>query len=391
MTTMTWSKRAGVAFLVAGSLGLAACGSGNGSSGSGLPDVVTLTAVADLSGVAGPGGQPTRQGMELAAKEINDTKFLDSSQLRLDFKDSGTDPAKGANLMSQAINSDTPLAFGSSASSTALAEAPIAQRGKLPVIFQQAGAEGVLEAGDHIYRATPLQTSYFHLTLEYLQKQNAKKVAVIYDNDIPTIVDLYNQLKDEADKYGYEVVSEQATTSKTVDVSSQVSKLLGTRPDAIFMDVLQAHNVQVIKQLRQAGFTGLVVAQQGAGGGTLTPVGAEAEGVVFANDFNAGNPDEGTQHFVDLFQKEYNATPGNFSAEGYDAVWFAARALKEADSVDRADVLAALGTVGEKGFTGALGDLKFENRQEVIAEGVLVVLDAKAAEKPVGEATRGAP
>jgi branched-chain amino acid transport system substrate-binding protein len=385
--TMTPPRTAWAACLAAGVLVLAGCGSSaaGSSSGDGLPEVVNVTAIADLSGVAGPGGQPTRKGMELAAEEVNNSKFLASSTLKLEFGDSGTNPAKGASLMSKAASSDTPLAFGSSTSAVALAEAPIAQRGKLPVIFQQAGAEGVLEAGDRIYRATPLQTSYFNLTLEYLQKNSAKKVAVIYDNDVPTIVNLYKALTDGASKYGYEVVSTQSTTSKTVDVSSQVSKMLSAQPDAIFVDVLQAHNVQVIKQLRQSGYNGLIVAQQGAGGGTLEPLGADADGVVFANDFNAGSPTESTQHFVSLYKAKYNATPGNFAAEGYDAVWFAARALKEAGSVDRDAVLAALKKVGETGFQGALGDIKFVDRQEVLAKGVLVKLDAKAAESPIGQ------
>jgi branched-chain amino acid transport system substrate-binding protein len=361
-----------------------ACGasttSGSGG-GQGLPAKVSLVSVQDLSGTSGPGGQSTRNGMETAAKEINDTKFLGNTQLDISFEDSATDPAKGANKMSQAVAGGAPLVFGSFTSATALAEAPIAQRAKVPTIFTQAGATGLLDAGDYIYRATPLQTSYFNLTLQHLQDKGVKRAAMIYDTDVPTIVDLAHNFQDSSAKYGFTVAASEATTSKTVDVSSQISKLLAAQPDAVFVDVLLAHNVQVIKQLRQAGYTGLVVAQQGAGGGVLKPLGAGADGVVLANDFNPLSTDPGSQHFTQRYQAQFNELPGNFAAEGYDAVFLAARAIKQAGSADRAKILQGLQTVAQQGFDGALGKITFTQRQEV-TPGVLVEI-RNGAETPV--------
>lgn len=351
-----------------------ACGTdtGSGAGGAqGLPDKIQLVSIQDLSGTSGPGGQSTKNGMDTAIKEINDTKFLGGTQLALSYEDSATDPAKGASKMSQAAAGGTPLAFGSFTSATALAEAPIAQKAKLPTIFTQAGASGLLDAGDAIYRATPLQTSYFNKTQEYMQSKGVKKASMIYDTDVPTIVDLSHLFQDTASKYGYNVVASEATTSKQVDVSSQISKLLAPQPDAIFVDVLLAHNIQVIKQLRQAGYHGLIVAQQGAGGGVLKPLGADADGVVLANDFNALSADPGSKHFTQLYQAQFNELPGNFAAEGYDAVWLAARSIKQAGSADRAKILQGLATVAQQGFDGALGKVTFQNRQE-ITPGVLV-------------------
>jgi len=378
--------RVGAVGALASALVLSACGSESSDEagdGGGLPDTVTLKASVSLSGLAGPGGQPTQKGMEVAIEEINDSKFLGSTTLKLDITDSKTDPKVGASAMAQHAASDTPVAIGSSAGAVALAEATVAQRQGLPLIFPQAGSKGVLETGDHIYRTTPLQTSYFHKTLEYLQTEGVKRAAVIYDSDNPTIQALNDLFQSGASKYGYEVVSTQATTSNTVDVSSQVTKMLNAKPDAIFVDVLQAHNVQVIKQLRQAGYDGLIVAQQGAAGGTLKPIAEDAEGVVFTNDFNPGSDNEGTKHFTELYQKKFDELPGNFAAEGYDTIWFAARAIKDADSVDRDKVLASMATVGEAGFVGALGELKIVDRQAVITTPVLVRLDNTAAEIPV--------
>lgn len=340
----------------------------------GLPAKLELQAIQDLSGTSGPGGVTTQEGMQIAVAEINELDFLGGTELSITWSDSATDPTKAANAMTQAVATGSPIIFGSFTSGTALAEAPIAQRAGVPTIFTQAGAKGVLDAGDVIYRATPLQTSYFaNLTLGHLKDQGAKRVAAIYDTDVPTIVDLFEVFRESADEYGYEIVAAEATTSQTIDVSSQITKILETDPDAIFVNVLLAHNVQVIQQLRQSGYDGLIVAQQGAGGGVLAPLGDLADGVVLATDYNALSDIPESKNFAERYEAEFGRAPGNFAAEGYDAVWFAARALLEAQSIDRGEVLAALAKVAQAGFKGALGDVTFDGRQEV-TPGVLVMI-----------------
>jgi branched-chain amino acid transport system substrate-binding protein len=107
------------------------------------------------------------------------------------------------------------------------------------------------------------------------------------------------------------------------------------------------------------------------GGGVLKPLGKSADGIFWATDFAASQSGPGAQKFVQAYAKYGRGTPSNFSAEGYDAVWLAARALKDAGSVDRAKVLASLVKVADAGFEGALGSVKFVDRSE-IAPGVLV-------------------
>ena len=351
------------------------------ASDGGLPAVIALSAVQDLSGTAGPGGVSTQQGMQIAIDEINDTKFLEGTTLTLSFQDAAGDPTKAANAMSQAAATDSPLLFGPFSSGSALGAAPVAQRAGVAAIFTQAGAAGVTGAGDRIYRATPLQSQYFNITMQFLRDQKIKTASVIYDTDVPTIVDLYNLFTSSAEDYGYKVVAPQATTSGTVDVSSQITKMLEENPDAIFVDALLAHNIQIIKQLRQSGYEGLIVAQQGAGGGVLAPIGDDANGVTLATDFNAATDLPEVKNFVALYEAAYGKVPGNFAAEGYDAVWLAARALKAADSMDRTLVLKALKQVTTDGYTGALGEITWDGRQ-MVTPGVLVQIN-KGVEAPV--------
>jgi branched-chain amino acid transport system substrate-binding protein len=364
----------------------AACGSNSKSSSSGtttttaassskstLPASISLTAVQDLSGTAGVPGQEAQKGMKVAMEEINSTGFLGTSKIDIKFQDSASTPTTGASLFTQAVSGDTPLIFGSVSSGTAVAEAPVAQRGKLPTIFTQAGSPGIVDAGEYIYRATPVQSSYIDITGQYMQKKGYKKVAMLVATDIPTLTGLQKSFTDMSTKYGYTVVATEQTTSKATDLSAQLSKIAGQKPDAVVILALAGQNPTVITQLRAAGFTGAIIGQQGMGGGVLKPLGAAANGIVWATDFNAQQTSAGAQKFAKLFQASQGSTANNFAAEGYDAVWLAARAIKAAGSVSRDAVLAGLVKVSNEGFEGALGTIKFKDRDEV-ASGVLVTM-----------------
>jgi branched-chain amino acid transport system substrate-binding protein len=355
-------------------LAASACGSSSGSSGGasgGLPSTIKLSAVQDLTGVAGTQGSDTKDGMQVAVDEINATGFLGHSKLSISYADDTSSPTNGASLMSQAASGSAPIVFGSISSSVAVAEAPIAQRDKAPTIFTQAGSQGVVSAGDYIYRATPLQTTYLHLTGQFIQQRGYKKLGMITVTDVPTIVSIAAWFQQNAKKYGYSIVDEEQATSATTEFSTQITKILSKKPDAILVFGLSGQNPTAVTQLRTAGYTGPIIGQQGMGGGVLSPLGSSANNIYWATDFSPSQQTKGALAFEQAYAKYGSGTPNNFGAEGYDAVWLAARALKDAGSVDRAKVLAGLAKVAAAGFEGALGNVTFVDRSE-IAPGVLV-------------------
>ena len=68
--------------------------------------------------------------------------------------------------------------------------------------------------------------------------------------------------------------------------------------------------------------------------------------------------------FTKAYEAKYHASPSDWAAEAYDATFYAARAIKMANSVSPAAVDAALISEGETGFTGVLGQAKVVNGQE---------------------------
>ncbi len=349
---------------------------------AGLPNPIKFLSIQDLTGLAGKPGSDTKLGMDLAVEEINKSNLLGASKIEMTYRDSATNPGQGASLMSTAIGQRNAVVFGSVTSNVAIAQAPIAQRGRQPVIFTQAGSKGILEAGNFIYRATPIQLDYQHLTVDWMKKNGIKRLAILTDTNIPTINDLRVVYKDLAPKAGISIILDEETQTTSTDISTQITKMIESRPDAALVMLLTGRTVTGVSQLRQNGFKGRIVGMQGMGGNVLAPLGAMADGIVWSTDFNAAQTNPGAVKFVAAFKAKYGGqVPGFFSAEGYDAVHFAALGVKKANSVDPDAVIKGLDAVGAEGFEGAAGVVKFSGRQQAGAG--TVVEWRNGAEVPV--------
>lgn len=345
--------------------------SGGAAGGGSLPAKVSVTAIEDLTGAAGYAGLLTQNGMNVAVSEINSTKFLGSTTLSVDYRDDASNTQQAAALANTAVLSDTPMIFGPVASTSALAISPITQRGGLPTIFTQANADGI-NIGNYIYRATATQLQFSPIVGPYLNSKGVKSLAFIYQSDNATSASFATSLVPAfASKFGMKITQTTGELGTAADFTATVSKSIKDSPDAIGECGVGAFNTGVIKQLRAAGYKGIIFACSGAGGGVLDPLGSVANGVVWATDYSANLNNPVNTKFSALYKAAYSKSPSNFAAEGYDAVWFFARALKSSNSATRAGVLKGLETIASQGFSGALGNVTFKGRDEQV-DGVIV-------------------
>ena len=92
-------------------------------------------------------------------------------------------------------------------------------------------------------------------------------------------------------------------------------------------------------------------------------------------DYSAQNKTESSEKFVTLYQKKFpGETPLNYAAEAYDAAWLLARGIKQSNSADRTAIMEGMKKVAATGYTGAMGDLKFEGN-DLRLPGVVVQWD----------------
>jgi branched-chain amino acid transport system substrate-binding protein len=365
--------------LLASALALAAAGCGSTGGGvatsgeQGLPDTIRITATLPTSGVMAFAGGGAVDGYRLAVEEINDTDFLGTTDIELDEVDTKGEASVAAQAMTKAIkDSSVSAVFGSVASNDAIAQSALAQKQGMPVIYTQAGSDGVV-IGDYTYRATPLMSAYYPSVRQYLEEQGWRSMGVIYTSASPTLVQIAEETVPAlADELGISVVKSIATPASTQDFSPTISQVLGEDPDGVVVLQLGAANPTAMQQLRQAGYDGPVLGNQSASSGNLAPAGADGADMVWASDFHVDMPDASTQDFVEAYRARYDEDPLAYAAEGYDAAWFVARAIKAADSADRDLIKDAMADLAKEPFTGALGEGLAWKDNELQVHGVVV-------------------
>jgi branched-chain amino acid transport system substrate-binding protein len=372
--------RGGIALIAAAALlSVAACGDdksgGSGGSG-GLPSEIKVVSINPETGSAAFAGLSANKGYEVAIDEINKQGYLGSSKLTLSKQDTAGKAQTSASQTTAAIaDKNVAAIFGSVSSGEAVAMAPIANKSKMPIIFTQAGSQGVV-VGEYTYRVTPPMSSYYPKIGEYIKGQKITKLAVIYAAWSPTLKEIGEKtLPGMAAGNGFQIVASIATQQTTQDFTAPISQALAKQPDGVAILQVGAANPTAMTQLRQAGYTGPVLGNSGASAGNLKPAGQAGAGMTWVVDYSALNKSESSDKFVAAYQAKFpGETPLNYAAEAYDAAWLLARGIKEAGSADRDAIQKGMAKVAAAGYPGAMGDLKFEGN-DLRLPGVVVQWD----------------
>ncbi|WP_377010081.1 ABC transporter substrate-binding protein [Arthrobacter sp. GCM10027362] len=380
---MNWTltcRKAAALMMVPAMLALAGCGAAatTEAAGAGIADEIKMVGVRDLTGPVAYAGVGAARGAELAVKEINGQEYLgEGVSLVLDEIDSAGAIERAAAEVTRALSDkDVSVVLGPVQGQQSAAVAPIVEAQKVPVVFTQSASDGVV-IGDYTFRATaPMHTFYGHAA-EFLGKEGLKDVAVLYNSTYPTLAELAEtHFPAMAEKAGLNIVESIPVQSTTQDFTSPAQQIAQKAPDAVVVLLLSSQSVTAMTQLRQAGYEGQFVGNTNNAGGNAAQAGQHAVGMVYPVDFSAAQTEPHARKFVDSYRKEFGELPQTYAAEGYDAVWWIAHAIKASGDSSREGIRDGLEQIAREGFTGAMGDITFEGN-DMRVPGVLARWDGK--------------
>ncbi len=249
-----------------GVLGLAGCANGSSSAQAGsaaIAKTIKITAVEDLTGAqAFAGVGSARGGSELAIEEINASGFLGGAggvQLVFDKRDpAGGEIERATSEVTKAIaDKETMVLIGPATGAAGRRGGPpLAERGKVPIVFTQAGAEGVV-IGDYTFRATAPMYTYYETAVEYLAENNVRTASILYNATFSTLAELGTKhIPEMAAKHGITIVSSVPVQSSTQDFTTPTQQITAASPDAVFIPILNNQAATALKQFKQAGYRG---------------------------------------------------------------------------------------------------------------------------------------
>jgi len=326
-------------------------------------------------------GQSTKQGVELAVKQINDNGGINGKKVVVKVEDDKNDAVEAANAALKLITKDKVHGIvGSVASKCTLAAAPIAQSNKIPLISGTSTNEAVTKAGDFIFRACFIDP-FQGLVMAKFAKENLglSTAAVLFDISNDYTKGLAEQFKLNFEAMGGQVVAYETYSKGDQDFNAQLTKIKGFAPQALFLPDYYNTVGLIAKQARAQGIESVFLGGDGWDSADLVKIGGDAiEGSYFSNHYAPDSTGAEATAFRAAYEATYKAVPDALAALAYDAASILMESIRQANSTDGTAIKNAM--AGLKDFKAVSGTVNFDsNRNPVKGAVIITVKDGQLA------------
>lgn len=293
-----------------------------------LPIGVALAQTSNLALL----GQESVNGAKIAEQYFNGQGGINGLPLKLIYQDAGGDEAGAINAFQTLITKDKVLGIvGPSSSQQAFGANPLADLAKVPVVGPTNTAKGVPEIGPFIARVASPVTVLAPNSINAALQLNPKirRVAVFYAQN-----DAFSQsetgiFQQALKARGLQIVTIQKFQTTDSDFQTQATTAINHQPDLLVISSLASDGANLVRQLRELGYKGLIVSGNGLNTPNIFPVcGLYCDGVLIAQAYSPDHPNAINRAFREAYQQQYKQDPPQFSAQGFTAVQVFVEALR---------------------------------------------------------------
>lgn len=355
----------GVAALLMAGCSIAKTSNNNGTHQD--KDIIKIGVNMELSGAAAGYGNAEKQGIQLAANEINQAGGINvngqKKKIKLIIRDNKTAIATSASVAAQLATKDKVAAIIGPATTNAGTAA-------IPNITKAAVASISPSATDPSYtlqKNGKVQPFVFRACFQNnFQGENAakfvtnnlkaKRVAILADNSSDYGTGL---AKAFSKTYKGKIVDNQTYSEGDKDFNAVLTSFKAKKIDAIYVPGYYTEAGLIIKQARQIGIKTPIV----GGDGMADPKLAQIAGDKYATNLYYTTPfstrvaakNAIAKKFMTEFKKHYNVAAPSFSALAYDSVYMIKTAIENEKSDDSTKIATGLANI--KDFAGVTGQI----------------------------------
>lgn len=343
-------------------LAMAACGGEPANNGGNdTPDATTVKigGIGPLTGAYANYGLSEKNGAELAVKEINEAGGIAGKQIELSYQDSQGESESAVNAYGKLMDWGMEVSLGCVLSGENASVVAAARDDDVLLITPSGSADKCIDGNDKAFRVCFYDSYLGAAAAQYIKDNNmVDTVGILYQSDNDYSVGLYNAFVAKCGELGITIAETQTFTSSTnTDFSTQGSTLVSSGVKLVFIP-LYAEEASTFLTQAHGKFADDVYFF-GADGldGILGKVEQDtslANNVLMFTPFAADNPAENVQSFVKKYQEAYGATPDQFAADAYDAIYAIKAAVEKAGSTSGAALASALTSLTVEGVTGTM-------------------------------------
>ncbi len=346
--------------------------SGTSPDSAGIPIGIAVAQTGNVSLL----GQEQVTGAKIAEQFFNQKGGINGTPIKLVFQDTAGDEQGAINAFNTLITQNKVVGIvGPTLSQQAFSADPIAERAKVPVLGPSNTAKGIPQIGEYISRVSAPVAIVAPNSVKQALKINPqiKKVAVLFaQNDAFSKSETETFQKTVKDQK-LDLVTVQKFQTTDTDFQTQATNTINLKPDLVIISGLAADGGNLIKQLRQLGYKGLIIGGNGLNTSNLfTVCQAQCNDVLIAQAYSPELSGEINKAFREAYKAQNKKEPPQFSAQAFTGVQVFVEALKALDSKTKINTLPLdqLRTQLNKQILAAnyntpLGEIAFDPEGEV--------------------------
>jgi branched-chain amino acid transport system substrate-binding protein len=325
-------------------------------AGTAFAQTIKIGVDGPFTGGSSSMGVSMRDGVRLAAKEINAAGGVLGKKIELVERDDEAKNERGVEIAQELINREKIVAMvGYINSGVSLASHRFFQEAKIPVINNVSTATAITkvqfaDAKDKfIFRTSARDEIQAPMIANYaIGVKGFKKPAILADSTNYGQLGLADLKKALAAK-GITPVAEEKFNVGDVDMTAQVLKAKSAGADVILTYAIGPELAQIANSMAKVGWKVPMI-----GSWTLSmanyidSAGKNGEGAIMPETFIQSQQNTAKRKtFVAAYLKEFNPKNGRIdspvsAAQGYDSIYLLAAAIKQAGSTDGDKIRLAL-------------------------------------------------
>ena len=348
-------------------------------------DTIKIGFNIELTGDIPKVGESSKFAAEMLKEEINKAGGLQVGgkkyQLEFVYEDNEAKAESAVTTALKLIEKDEILAMiGPNSSKQAVPAGQVANDNQTVMVTPWSTNPDTTKDRPWVFRAAFLDPFQGPVAVNFAVEQfKAKTSAVLYDLENDYSKGLAEIFRSEFEKkMGKGTIKAfESHGTKDQDFSAQLTKIVGSKPDFIFVPDNYNQVALIVKQARQLGYKGPFMGSDSWGSSELmTLCGDVCKGQFFSTHYAAAGATGATKEFIDRYNKKYGYVPDDVAALTWDATRIVLKAIQDTKGLsgklkkDRKAVRDAMAAIPS--FEGITGSMKFDAQGDPIKCAVVV-------------------
>ncbi|MCL2874209.1 MAG: branched-chain amino acid ABC transporter substrate-binding protein [Defluviitaleaceae bacterium] len=350
---------------------LGACDGNDAGGDAGGDSPINLGVLLPMSGAQAFYGIDMNNAFMLAVDQINESGGVLGRQLNLLAPaDDGCDPMMAAQAATLISSSDAHFVVGGFCSGATIAALQEFHDNDLIMVISASNSTRITDMGlSQSFMLNSPATHQVDKLIDLIHHLGVTEVAVIHQGD-----DFTQNLSDISHQKmpgeGINIVTTQVMEIGVPDASAIVTAIRNAGAELVFWAGYFADGGNMVRQLRQGGFDGYIVAADGSSSTEfITAKGDVGNGVLTLSTPNAQISPRGAIFEAD-FQERFGTGSGSYAAHAFDTVHVLVAAIEAAGSIEPEAVKQALHNLD---YQAIIGRIVFAPNREVYYSNFLVL------------------